>query len=66
MNINALLSSSEGKTLEFKRDMSSIKPILKTLVACNYSAALQRFHTVLNPASWQADNQACSSGGVES
>ena len=33
MNINSLLSSPEGKTLEFKRDMSSVKPILKTLVA---------------------------------
>jgi len=33
MNINALLSSSEGKTLEFKRNLSSPKPILKTLVA---------------------------------
>ena len=33
MDINALLSSPEGKTLEFKRDMSSVKPILKTLVA---------------------------------
>jgi len=27
--------------------------------------ALQRFHTVLNPASRRADNQACLSGGVE-
>jgi len=27
--------------------------------------ALQRFHTVLNPASCPADNQAYSSGGVE-
>ncbi len=33
MNINALLSSPEGKTLEFKRNLSSSKPILKTLVA---------------------------------
>ena len=33
MEINSLLSSSEGKTLEFKRDLSSPKPILKTLVA---------------------------------
>ncbi len=33
MNINSLLSSFEGKTLEFKRDLSSPKPILKTLVA---------------------------------
>ena len=33
MNIPQLLSSSEGKTLEFKRDLSSMKPILKTLVA---------------------------------
>ncbi|RLB82320.1 MAG: hypothetical protein DRH17_06340 [Deltaproteobacteria bacterium] len=33
MNIAELLNSSEGKTLEFKRDLSSMKPILKTLVA---------------------------------
>nr|MBC8359862.1 putative DNA binding domain-containing protein [Candidatus Desulfatibia profunda] len=33
MNIAQLLSSPEGKTLEFKRDLSSIKPILKTLIA---------------------------------
>jgi len=30
-----------------------------------YILALQRFHTVLNPASRRADNQACLSGGVE-
>jgi len=33
MNIDGLLASPEGKTLEFKRDLSSPKPILKTLVA---------------------------------
>jgi len=33
MDIDSLLSSSEGKTLEFKRDLSSPKPILKTLLA---------------------------------
>ncbi|MFN7096364.1 MAG: RNA-binding domain-containing protein [Gammaproteobacteria bacterium] len=33
MNISCLLKSPEGKTLEFKRDLSSVKPILKTLVA---------------------------------
>ena len=33
MNIQGLLSHREGKTLEFKRDLSSLKPILKTLVA---------------------------------
>lgn len=31
--IEQLLSQPEGKTLEFKRDLSSPKPILKTLVA---------------------------------
>lgn len=36
--IQALLSSSEGKTLEFKRDLSSPKPLLKTLVAFANSA----------------------------
>ena len=33
MNLPDLLNSPEGKTLEFKRDASSLKPILKTLVA---------------------------------
>ncbi|MBI3920915.1 MAG: putative DNA binding domain-containing protein [Armatimonadetes bacterium] len=33
MNIPNLLNSPEGKTLEFKRDLSSLKPILKTFVA---------------------------------
>ncbi|MBT7401184.1 MAG: ATP-binding protein, partial [Bacteroidetes Order II. Incertae sedis bacterium] len=30
---NNLLTEPEGKTLEFKRDLSSPKPLLKTLVA---------------------------------
>jgi len=33
MNLQKLLAQPEGKTLEFKRDLSSLKPILKTLVA---------------------------------
>jgi len=33
MLLTKLLSQSEGKTLEFKRDFSSLKPTLKTLVA---------------------------------
>jgi ATP-dependent DNA helicase RecG len=33
MHIQNLISSAEGRTLEFKRDLSSIKPILKTLIA---------------------------------
>ncbi|MCG7853136.1 MAG: putative DNA binding domain-containing protein, partial [Methanosarcinaceae archaeon] len=33
MNLQELLTRPEGKTLEFKRDLSSLKPILKTLVA---------------------------------
>jgi ATP-dependent DNA helicase RecG len=33
MKIDEQLSSPEGKTLEFKRDLSSPKPILKTLTA---------------------------------
>ena len=33
MNIPELLTKPEGKTLEFKRDISSLKPILKTLIA---------------------------------
>lgn len=33
MSVNNLFTSPEGKTLEFKRDLSSPKPILKTLVA---------------------------------
>ncbi|MFH1897226.1 MAG: ATP-binding protein [Candidatus Desantisbacteria bacterium] len=33
MNISEMLARPEGKTLEFKRDISSLKPILRTLVA---------------------------------
>ena len=33
MRLQELLLQPEGKTLEFKRDLSSLKPILKTLVA---------------------------------
>ena len=33
MKIQEILKQAEGKTLEFKRDISSLKPILKTLVA---------------------------------
>jgi ATP-dependent DNA helicase RecG len=33
MNIAETLIQQESKTLEFKRDLSSLKPILKTLVA---------------------------------
>ncbi|MBM4457752.1 MAG: DeoR family transcriptional regulator [Chloroflexi bacterium] len=33
MNVPELLHAREGKTLEFKRDLSSLQPILKTLVA---------------------------------
>ena len=33
MTVNELLNRPEGKTLEFKRDLSSLKPIMKTLVA---------------------------------
>jgi len=33
MKIQEILKQPEGKTLEFKRDISSLRPILKTLVA---------------------------------
>ena len=33
MNIEELIKTSEGKQLEFKQDLSSVKPLLKTLVA---------------------------------
>ncbi|MDL2122037.1 MAG: hypothetical protein LWX51_02910 [Deltaproteobacteria bacterium] len=33
MKIQEILKQPEGKTLEFKRDISSLKPILKTLIA---------------------------------
>lgn len=33
MNVSELITAAEGKTLEFKRDLSSLPPILKTLVA---------------------------------
>ncbi len=32
-NIDQLIQQAEGKTLEFKRDLSSPKPVMKTLVA---------------------------------
>jgi ATP-dependent DNA helicase RecG len=32
-DITTILSLPEGKTIEFKRDLSSLKPIMKTLVA---------------------------------
>ncbi len=32
-NIQEILTQPEGKTLEFKRDISSLKPILKSLIA---------------------------------
>jgi ATP-dependent DNA helicase RecG len=38
VNVSALITSAEGKTLEFKRDLSSLPPILKTLVAFANSA----------------------------
>jgi len=33
MNVSELIQATEGKTLAFKRDLSSLQPILKTLVA---------------------------------
>ncbi len=33
VSVEELLTKSEGKTLEFKRDLSSLKPILRTVVA---------------------------------
>ena len=33
MNIRFILSQPEGKTLEFKRDLSSSRPVMKTLIA---------------------------------
>jgi ATP-dependent DNA helicase RecG len=33
MNVADLITSPEGKTLEFKRDLSSLAPVMKTLVA---------------------------------
>ncbi|MBL4774518.1 MAG: ATP-binding protein [Mariprofundus sp.] len=38
MDIHSLLAAPESKTLELKRDLSSPKPILKTLVAFANSA----------------------------
>ncbi|HMM61558.1 MAG TPA: ATP-binding protein, partial [Candidatus Rifleibacterium sp.] len=38
MIIEGLLSQSEGKTLEFKRDLSSPKGLMKTLVAFSNTA----------------------------
>jgi ATP-dependent DNA helicase RecG len=39
MNIGELLKHEEGKTLEYKRDLSSPKNFLKTLVAFANTAA---------------------------
>lgn len=33
LNLEKILSMSEGKTIEFKQDLSSLQPIMKTLVA---------------------------------
>ena len=33
MNVSELITATEGKPLEFKRNLSSLQPILKTLVA---------------------------------
>lgn len=33
IDIQEIITLPEGKTLEFKRDLSSLKPILKTLIA---------------------------------
>jgi ATP-dependent DNA helicase RecG len=33
VKIKQILTSAEGKTLEFKRDLSSPRPMLKTLLA---------------------------------
>ena len=33
MEFTSLITQHEGKTLEFKRDISSLKPIMKTLIA---------------------------------
>lgn len=33
IDVESMLSLPEGKTLEFKRDLSSLKPIIKTLIA---------------------------------
>ena len=33
IDIQEVITLPEGKTLEFKRDLSSLKPILKTLIA---------------------------------
>ena len=33
VEIEEIIKGKEGKTLEFKRDLSSIKPIIKTLIA---------------------------------
>jgi hypothetical protein len=45
--ISDILASPEGKTLEFKRDLSTPTPILKTLVAFANSAGRIRFTVML-------------------
>jgi len=39
--IDGLFSRAEGKTLEFKRDLSSGKPLLRTLVALARTAGVK-------------------------
>ena len=33
IDVQSMLSQPEGKTIEFKQDATSLKPILKTLIA---------------------------------
>jgi len=40
MDIHSFLAATESKTLEFKRDLSSPKAVLKTLVAFANAGAM--------------------------
>ncbi len=49
VDIQDIASLPEGKTLEFKRDLSSLKPILKTLIAFANTAGGVLFDQLPSP-----------------
>ena len=57
MKIQEILKQSEGKTLEFKRDISSPKPILKTL-------DIEKIQRVLSVTGQQIDEKKLESLGL--
>jgi len=60
MNIEELLRREEGKTLEFKRDLSSPQNLLKTLVAFANTAGGQMIVGVDDKPVHQQESKALS------